>query len=279
MDKEQKFFQALQDIFIGAKIEGRGGFIRLMQLKSKYYEQIEEQLKQDINQTTKEYFSFREELFDKLYSFFNRYFSENGSIHFNETSFHNNIYEKVYANENDVVLFWKTQMLYYVKSDRIFRSMPIEFDGFQFYFNAEKIELKKANEKKSLIFEFKEIKEDQTICLDVIHSDNGTTIKTEEILRAIKKQIGYFKEAHLEKALRIFNKQSEVDFFINKNAKAFLEEQFKLWSYQYLWEGAKEWSADRINQLQILKNIAFKIIEFISQFVKEAHLEQGRILP
>ena len=75
MDKEQKFFQALQDIFIGAKIEGRGGFIRLMQLKSKYYEQIEEQLKQDINQTTKEYFSFREELFDKLYSFFNRYFS------------------------------------------------------------------------------------------------------------------------------------------------------------------------------------------------------------
>ena len=269
MDKEQKFFQALQDIFIGAKIEGRGGFIRLMQLKSKYYEQIEEQLKQDINQTTKEYFSFREELFDKLYSFFNRYFSENGSIHFNETSFHNNIYEKVYANENDVVLFWKTQMLYYVKSDRIFRSMPIEFDGFQFYFNAEKIELKKANEKKSLIFEFKEIKEDQTICLDVIHSDNGTTIKTEEILRAIKKQIGYFKEAHLEKALRIFNKQSEVDFFINKNAKAFLEEQFKLWSYQYLWEGAKEWSADRINQLQILKNIAFKIIEFISQFEDE----------
>ena len=50
MDKEQKFFQALQDKIIGAKIEGRGGFIRLMQLKSKYYEQIEEQLKQDINQ-------------------------------------------------------------------------------------------------------------------------------------------------------------------------------------------------------------------------------------
>ncbi|HOD97063.1 MAG TPA: site-specific DNA-methyltransferase, partial [Candidatus Paceibacterota bacterium] len=68
---------------------------------------------------------------------------------------------------------------------------------------------------------------------------------------------------------RVFEKQSEVDFFINKNAKAFLQEQFKLWSYQYFWEGAKEWSADRVNELQILKDIAFKIIDFISQFEDE----------
>ncbi|HOK17644.1 MAG TPA: site-specific DNA-methyltransferase, partial [Candidatus Paceibacterota bacterium] len=39
--------------------------------------------------------------------------------------------------------------------------------------------------------------------------------------------------------------------------------------YQYFWEGAKEWSADRVNQLQILKDIAFKIIDFISQFEDE----------
>jgi len=48
-----------------------------------------------------------------------------------------------------------------------------------------------------------------------------------------------------------------------------LQEQFKLWSYQYFWEGAKEWSADRVNELQILKDIAFKIIDFISQFEDE----------
>jgi adenine-specific DNA-methyltransferase len=48
-----------------------------------------------------------------------------------------------------------------------------------------------------------------------------------------------------------------------------LQEQFKLWSYQYFWEGAKEWGADRVNQLQTLKNIAFKIIDFISQFEDE----------
>lgn len=48
-----------------------------------------------------------------------------------------------------------------------------------------------------------------------------------------------------------------------------MQEQFKLWSYQYFWEGAKEWSADRVNQLQILKDIAFKIIDFIGQFEDE----------
>lgn len=48
-----------------------------------------------------------------------------------------------------------------------------------------------------------------------------------------------------------------------------MQEQFKLWSYQYFWEGAKEWSADRVNELQILKEIAFKIIDFISQFEDE----------
>jgi len=73
----------------------------------------------------------------------------------------------------------------------------------------------------------------------------------------------------LERAFRVFEKQSEVDFFINKNARAFLREQFKLWSYQYFWEGAKEWGPDRVNQLQILKAIAFKIIDFISQFEDE----------
>jgi adenine specific DNA methylase Mod len=73
----------------------------------------------------------------------------------------------------------------------------------------------------------------------------------------------------LERAFRIFEKQSEVDFFINKNARAFLQEQFKLWSYQYFWDGAKEWDADRVNQVQILRDIAFKIIDFISQFEDE----------
>lgn len=269
MTKEKQFYQTLQDVFIGAKIEGQGGFINLMRIKSKYYEKIEDLLKKDITEALKKYPSFREELFDKLYSFFTRYFTESGSIYFNSTPFHNNVYEKVYTNDKDVILFWKTQMLYYVKTDRIFKSIPVEFEDKKFYFDASTIENKKANEKRSLIYELKEIKEDKTIVFNVIYSEKGRVTKTEDILKELKKKHISITEEDLERAFRIFEKQSEVDFFINKNAKAFLQEQFKLWSYQYFWDGAKEWTADRVNELQILKDIAFKVIDFISQFEDE----------
>jgi len=122
MTKEQKFYNALQDVFIGAKIEGTGGFVNLMKIKSKYYQKIEDMLKNDIESALRSYPEFRDELFDKLYSFFSRYFTENGSIYFNSTPFHNNIYEKVYTDNNDVILFWKTQTLYYVKTDKVFQT-------------------------------------------------------------------------------------------------------------------------------------------------------------
>ncbi len=269
MTKEQTFYKALQDVFIGAKIEGEGGFVNLMKIKSNYYRKIEDILKKDIDSALESYPSFRDELFDKLYSFFSRYFTESGSIYFNSTPFHNNIYEKVYTDEKDVILFWKTQMLYYVKTDKIFRSLEIESDGFKFYFDASKIKNKKANEKRSLIFELNNVLEDGTIVFDVQYSERSKKTKQDEILKAIKRKGIAITEEQLERAFGIFEKQSEVDFFINKNAKAFLQEQFKLWSYQYFWEGAKEWGADRVNQLQILKDIAFKIIDFISQFEDE----------
>jgi hypothetical protein len=80
MTKEIKFYKALQDIFIGAKIEGEGGFINLMRIKAGYYSQIEKLLKEDINKTVIKYPAFREELFDKLHSFFSRYFTESDRL-------------------------------------------------------------------------------------------------------------------------------------------------------------------------------------------------------
>lgn len=36
MTKEQKFYKTLQNVLIGFKIEGKGEFINLMRIKSKY---------------------------------------------------------------------------------------------------------------------------------------------------------------------------------------------------------------------------------------------------
>jgi len=268
--KEARFYQALRDVFVGAEVEGKSGYINLMAIKSRYYKDgVFPKLKQDIEKALEQFPDFREELFDKLYTFFSRYFSESGSIYFSFTPLHQNVYERVYTDDRDVMLFWKTHMLYYVKTDRLFRNLEVELDGFKFFFDVSTLEHKKAMEKREIVHDFKTVRKDGTLVFNVSYSEKGRKTRVDEILRECRKQGVAVSEDTLERAFRVFAKQSEVDYFINKNAKAFLQEQFNLWLYQYIFAGESEWTETRIKQLQALKDIAFKIIDFISQFEDE----------
>jgi hypothetical protein len=133
MTNEEKFYRALESLFIGAKIEGEGGFVNLMRIKSSYYSKIRKHLEKDIEKALEKYPKFKEELFDKLYSFFNRYFTKSGSIYFNYTPFFQNVYDKVYTDDKDVILFWKTRMLYYVNTDRIFNGSYYYFKNYRIF--------------------------------------------------------------------------------------------------------------------------------------------------
>ncbi|NPB03429.1 MAG: site-specific DNA-methyltransferase [Thermotogae bacterium] len=280
--KERRFFNALKNIFIGVPVEGESGYINLMRMKSKYFDRVMmPAIRKEVEETLKPFPDFREELFDKLYTFFKRYFTESGSIGFFFTPYHQSIYERIYTNEQDVVLFWKTARLYYVKTDRLFRSMTVEVDGFRFFFDASTLEHKRANEKRQLVFNFKERREDGTFVFTVSYSERGSKTKVNKIREAIKNALGLKRytsavpsEETLEKALRLFERQSEVDYFICKDAKSFLREQFDLWLWQYVLgspgeEPQTEWTETRIRQLQALKRIAYKVIDFIAAFEDE----------
>ena len=270
MTKEKKFYNALKDVFVGAKVEGESGYINLMRIKSRYYEKsVFPKLQEDIKKAIEPFPEFKEELFDKLYTFFESYFSESGSIYFRYTPLHKNIYEKVYTDDKDVMLFWKTHMLYYVKTDRLFKNLEVNVDGYRFFFDVSTLEHKKANEKREIIYEFKEKRKDGVIVFNVSYSERGKKTKINDILKELKKEGVKITEDILEKAFRVFEKQSEVDYFINKDANKFLKEQFNIWLYQYVFSGESEWTEKRIKQLQVLKDIAFKIIDFISQFEDE----------
>ncbi len=281
MGKEKRFFDALRDVFVGAKVEGESGFVNLMHIKSLYYEKgVFPRLKEDIDRALEPFPEFREELFDHLYTFFRRYFSESGSIYFRFTPPHEHVYEKVYTDDRDVVLFWKTHMLYYVKTDRLFRNMTVEVDGFKFFFDVSTLEHKRANEKRALVYDFKERREDGTLVFTVAYSERGRQSNIDAIRRAIKDALRLSLYTHvvpseetLERVFRLFERQSEVDYFINKNARKFLREQFNLWLYQYVFEPEEHqgtvWTERRIRQLQVLKEIAYKIIDFIAQFEHE----------
>ena len=270
--KEKLFFDKLKDVFIGAKIEGESGFINLMRIKSAYFEVIFKELKKEIEEKTKDFPEFREELCDKLYSFFKTYFSESGSIYFSYTPLKSKIYEKVYTNQKDVALFWKTHMLYYVKTDKLWNNLTLDFDedgiSYKIHFDVSKLEHKKGNEKKEIIYELKNIK-DKEITFIVLYSEKGRKTKTDEILRTFKKKNIWIDEEKLTKIFRIFEKQNEVDFFINKNAEAFLKEQFDLWLKNYLFDDESDFSERRLKELKTLKEIAYKVIDFVAQFEDE----------
>jgi adenine-specific DNA-methyltransferase len=282
-DKERRFFDALKHIFVGVPVEGESGYINLMRIKARYFEKVmEPRLRKEVDNALNSFPGFREELFDKLYTFFRRYFTESGSIGFFFTPYHQSVYEQVYTNEQDVVLFWKTARLYYVKTDRLFQSMTVEVDGFRFHFDVSQLEHKRANEKRELIYAYKERQQDGAIVFTVHYSERGRETKIDDIRRAIRDALGLKRYTDavpskeiLQKAFRIFERQSEVDYFLCKDAKSFLREQFDLWMWQYLLgkpgeEPQTEWTEEiRLAQLQALKCIAYRVIDYIAAFEDE----------
>ena len=68
MTKEQKFYSLLQDLFVGAKLEGDSGYVNLMNIKTDYFNKIREKIKEEV----KKKFSndSPEDLYAKLYTFF-----------------------------------------------------------------------------------------------------------------------------------------------------------------------------------------------------------------
>ncbi len=286
---KERFHEELEKIFIGADVEGPSGYVKLMKLKSLYYKKI---IKPYIDEEIREFpEAFREEAYSKLYTFFSRYFSDGGSIYFVHTRYHDKIYANVVGGDDrkdenykrlsdsnqDIVLFWKTKGLYYIKTDRLYVSMDvsIEVDGKEvvFYFDASEFEGKKNNEKISLIYEFDGVDDKDSkkvVKLKVRKSERGKKTKIEEILKQVKKAgLKHVTDDHIRKAIRKFEMQSEVDFFIHKNAEKFLKEQFDLYLKTYLMEDETIFDQKRLTQLKKFKDIAYKIIDFIGDFEDE----------
>ena len=280
--KENRFLDALEALFTGAEVEGESGFINLMRMKRGYFKSLRPKLMEKIDSRAEKDTAFREELFDKLYTFFSRYFCESGSIYFRHLPAFSKIYERVYSSDEDVALSWKTRMLYYVKSDILVRSMPVKLEDKQkpahkklFYFDASQVEHKRNNERREFVFEFAKVEkspEGNVVHLSVSYSQKGRKTKLETIIRKARNVPGakvMLSEDDLQDAFRVFKRQTEADFFINKDARGFLREQFDLWLYQYIFQEETIFEQKRLSQLQAVQQTAYDIIDFIAQFEDE----------
>ena len=284
---EKKFWDILTNLFVGAEVKGKSGFISLMRAKQDYFKKVSNELLTHINEITKDNQEFKEELYDKLYSFFHRYFSESGSIYYNYTPLFYKIYtkaynnkelnaetnyatdyEQVFSNKQDTSLFYKTQMLYYVKSDKIFKDLEIKIEDKKYIFDVSNMQGKSANEKKELVYTLEKI-EDKCFFFSVNYSSHGRKTKINDILKSAKKQNISISEEDIKKAFRVFERQTNIDYFINKDAKKFLTEQLDIWIYQYMFSQEADFDIERFEQIKNIKSTALKLIDFISQFENE----------
>ena len=139
---ETRFMSALEALFTGADTQGESGFVNLMSAKRRHFAAVREELARKIQQIAPEGQPFREELFDKLHHFFSRHFCESGSVYFRDLRAADRTYDRVFADGRDIALAWKTKNLFYVKSDRILQSIPVEFQTQngsprRFFFDAQ----------------------------------------------------------------------------------------------------------------------------------------------
>jgi len=351
MDTKQKFYSILENLFVGARLEGDSGFVNLMNIKTAYFDKIKKLIDQKINDE----FGGNppEVLYDQLYTFFDSYFSDGGAIFFSSTPVYKNIYAKVYSDREDTALFWKTSKLYYVKSEANYKTIEnLQIGGdaevlFDFHFDASLLRHKQANEKKELEFYFVGIKKKngkKVIKFRVLYKNDNKYAKPIEILEAkdkagaikyllqhggnlknkkiqmaargldlaklgeksgreiakcefLVKEIGdlagavevepaiaevgeiekYLKfkgialdEEKIIRAFKIYKKQTEIDYFIHKDAKSFLREQFNLHFYQVIGDDMQTlFSRESLDNFKKMKAIAYQAIDYIGNFEDE----------
>ncbi len=284
---EAQFYEVLENLFIGVKIEDKqeslldpnaktvkNGTINLMKAKSKYYQSKKQELEKLIDLKCQNNNDLKEELFDKLYSFFKRYLSANGGIYFNDTPLYDSLYTKSdyekCSLKKDTALFYKTKDLYYVKSETIYKNFCFEWENFLFNFDASSLESKKNNEKIDLVFNLKNTDtKTNTLNFSVTLSSKGNQTKISEILKECLNQGVELDEEVLKKAFVKFKKQGSMDYFIHKNALGFLKEQLDLYLFEYLFKEMTAFDDKRLNEINTIKEVALEVISLVSEFENE----------
>ncbi|KPH55209.1 restriction endonuclease [Helicobacter pullorum] len=286
MDYKQAFLSQLENSYLGVQIQDsqdlfsqdsaskqtlkKSGFINLLQMKSKYFGHIKNLLEKE---------KLNHSIYTKLYNFFSSYLNETGTPFFYDTPMHKNIYAKVYTNSKDTSLFYKTQNLYYVKSDTLYHDAEItsQDSKYTFIFDTSHFIPNADNAKNKAIFKFT-IEENIRIYvlndkeslkeLPNVFKQNSSDL-SDEFIKSLKDKKIQLQEEEIKKILHAYKKQNEIDFFIHKNARAFLQEQFSLWLCNYVLDDITQWRQEKIEELNTLKKVAFSIIDYIADFEDE----------
>ena len=283
---EQRFTRLFERLFHGADVVGRpdSGFINLLKMKRLHFRAFFKNFFERVDQIIGDNHAdapeavFRDEVFDKLHTFFSRYFSESGSVYFRNTPAWQPIYHRVDDPGRDVMLVWKTSMLHYVKTDAALKSMTVDLSSQSqppaagvrvFAFDTSEIPPKKNNERRDFVFEYAGISNAHAdaVSVKVLPAQNGRKTDFAEVAKTASEKSGMeVNEENLRNAAARFLRQPEADYFINREPQKFLQEQLDLWMFSYALRDKNEFTAGRVAQLRAIREISELVIAFVSEF-------------
>lgn len=137
-------------------------------------------------------------------------------------------------------------------------------------FNNEGLDLKIINEKGGRDFAKAEllIQDNQDLLGGVTVEPGVSDISDIEKYLRLKSIV--LNSEDIEKAFKVYKKQTEIDYFIHKDAKGFLREQFDLYMYQHLTGNMETvFEQDTLMRFKKTKDIAYLAIDYIGNFEDE----------
>jgi len=222
---EKAFYDYMDELF-EVPMEGRSGYIKYLTYRKQYYDKvikpaIQENINNILGSTEPD---MREDIFKMLLDFFKENLTNEHVLTLVKPKI-----DETHVQNNDVTLVWPTKDYYYVKTDKLYKSIDITINNYHFFFDVSDYEYSKSGEKRYIIYRFNKIDENGKIVIKVLSTENVNN-KTNidnlhgEIINAgIDINIDVVK-----KAIRKFERSGKMaDFFICKNANEILKRRLK----------------------------------------------------
>lgn len=142
------------------------------------------------------------------------------------------------VNLNDVKLVWITEQHYLIRKEGEFKSekttIKIEGKQFSFFFDTSQLTEKSRVYRAFISMKIKNIKKtSRQVQVHILLNCNpvNNNFNLNDFIDSLSKALN-LKTSPIKKAINSYWNRNEIEYFIPKNPKEFLQEQFNYWKYK-----------------------------------------------
>ncbi|HMF32559.1 MAG TPA: site-specific DNA-methyltransferase, partial [Candidatus Lokiarchaeia archaeon] len=266
MSHEAHFFEVMRTRLVGEQVSGSSAFAHLCRLRAEYYEiYVLPSLATCVDDALTLCPDFREELFEKLLAFFEPRLSAIGSLE--PPSVPQN-QEKCFGGNVAVLgvgLAYPTRDFFYAKMPRTFQDLTITIGDLNLAFDASALAVQPPREKCTIAYELADVDQENNVCIRAALAERGQKDTTKGIGQQLRGAGVDLPEDALRRAIGVFERQGDADFFLPKDAVTFLQDQLDHWLAPHAFASEVP-TEEHILHIAVLRSVALNLIAAIDHF-------------